>query len=306
MNHAKMPKRPPRVRDSGALRMSGEQAQRLTKIKSARAARLSRETAAAKRRLITTGVSLAVVLLFIGLAAFSILPWWPSILPGAFLIGTLVASRQAGIRTEKAHLREEQFLKQLNAEIRGTAVSQTKKQPERFDGKRRHRPNANLKAAKELFTTEAESATEVDSQLVKDSSDARNVVNPPRVWVAQPGQTPPVETAEETIAEETTAEEPNVERLADSNQAHAVALEEKTERTWSVADFPAPNYSRKPTVTGRQVHADTDLKGVPRIGNVPARPVATSAQTETIDSETAAQSPVTFDLDAILDARRAQ
>lgn len=79
-------------------------------------------------------------------------------------------------------------------------------------------------------------------------------------------------------------------------------------RTWTVGAVPAPSYAMRARVTGRVVHSDTDLRGIPRIdGVVPARPVATSGmKAARSTAATAADAICAFDLDAVLDARRAQ
>ena len=79
-------------------------------------------------------------------------------------------------------------------------------------------------------------------------------------------------------------------------------------RAWTVAPIPAPTYASRERVRGRIVHADTDLRGIPRIGAaVPARPIAQTAQVGARSTaEVVADQAVALDLDAVLDARRAQ
>ena len=79
-------------------------------------------------------------------------------------------------------------------------------------------------------------------------------------------------------------------------------------RAWTVAPIPAPTYASRERVRGRIVHADTDLRGIPRIAAaVPARPIAQTAQVGTRSTaEVVADQAVALDLDAVLDARRAQ
>jgi len=79
-------------------------------------------------------------------------------------------------------------------------------------------------------------------------------------------------------------------------------------RAWTVAPIPAPTYASRERVRGRIVHADTDLRGIPRIaGAVPARPIARTAQLGARSTaEVVADQAVALDLDAVLDARRAQ
>ena len=79
-------------------------------------------------------------------------------------------------------------------------------------------------------------------------------------------------------------------------------------RAWTVAPIPAPTYASRERVRGRIVHADTDLRGIPRIAAaVPARPIAQTAQVGARSTaEVVADQIVALDLDAVLDARRAQ
>ena len=79
-------------------------------------------------------------------------------------------------------------------------------------------------------------------------------------------------------------------------------------RAWTVAPIPAPSYASRERVRGRIVHADTDLRGIPRIAAaVPARPIAQTAQVGARSTaEVVADQAVALDLDAVLDARRAQ
>lgn len=79
-------------------------------------------------------------------------------------------------------------------------------------------------------------------------------------------------------------------------------------RAWTVAPIPAPTYASRERVRGRIVHADTDLRGIPRIAAaVPARPIAQTAQVGARSTaELVADQAVALDLDAVLDARRAQ
>ena len=79
-------------------------------------------------------------------------------------------------------------------------------------------------------------------------------------------------------------------------------------RAWTVAPIPAPTYASRERVRGRIVHADTDLRGIPRIAAaVPARPIAQTAQVGARSTaEVVADQAVALDLDVVLDARRAQ
>ena len=88
----------------------------------------------------------------------------------------------------------------------------------------------------------------------------------------------------------------------------AVEVADTPARAWTVAPIPAPTYASRDRIRGRIVHADTDLRGIPRItGAIPARPIAQTAQVGARSTEeVVADQAVALDLDAVLDARRAQ
>lgn len=78
-------------------------------------------------------------------------------------------------------------------------------------------------------------------------------------------------------------------------------------KVWTPSTLPPSRYSQGARVKGRVVHADTDLRGIPRVAaQVPARPVAPTEDVQTRSTEDVASSiPLAFDLDEILEARRA-
>ena len=88
----------------------------------------------------------------------------------------------------------------------------------------------------------------------------------------------------------------------------AVEVADTPARAWTVAPIPAPTYASRDRIRGRIVHADTDLRGIPRItAAIPARPIAPTAQVGARSTEeVVADQAVALDLDAVLDARRAQ
>ena len=88
----------------------------------------------------------------------------------------------------------------------------------------------------------------------------------------------------------------------------AVEVADTPVRAWTVAPIPAPTYASRDRIRGRIVHTDTDLRGIPRItAAIPARPIAQTAQVGARSTEeVVADQIVALDLDAVLDARRAQ
>ena len=73
--------------------------------------------------------------------------------------------------------------------------------------------------------------------------------------------------------------------------------------------IPAPSYAMRGRVVGRAVHADTDLRGIPKVdARVPARPLQASVSGANALSteDVVADQAVALDLDSVLDSRRAQ
>ena len=131
-----------------------------------------------------------------------------------------------------------------------------------------------------------------------------------RATAAAPAEQAPV--AEETVEAAVEASEPqtgSVPSLVFNVEVpEVVEVADTPARPWIVAPIPAPTYASRERVRGRIVHADTDLRGIPRIAAaVPARPIAQTAQVGARSTaEVVADQAVALDLDAVLDARRAQ
>lgn len=131
-----------------------------------------------------------------------------------------------------------------------------------------------------------------------------------RATAAAPAEQAPV--AEETVEAAVEVSEPqtgSVPSLVFNVEVpEVVEVADTPARAWTVAPIPAPTYASRERVRGRIVHADTDLRGIPRIAAaVPARPIAQTAQVGARSTaEVVADQAVALDLDAVLDARRAQ
>ena len=131
-----------------------------------------------------------------------------------------------------------------------------------------------------------------------------------RATAAAPTEQAPV--AEETVeaaveaSESQTGSVPSL--VFNVEVPEVVEVADTPARAWTVAPIPAPTYASRERVRGRIVHADTDLRGIPRIAAaVPARPIAQTAQVGARSTaEVVADQAVALDLDAVLDARRAQ
>ena len=132
-----------------------------------------------------------------------------------------------------------------------------------------------------------------------------------RATAAAPAE-PQVPVAEEAVEAAVEVSEPqtvSVPSLVFNVEVpEVVEVADTPARAWTVAPIPAPTYASRERVRGRIVHADTDLRGIPRIAAaVPARPIAQTAQVGARSTaEVVADQAVALDLDAVLDARRAQ
>lgn len=145
--------------------------------------------------------------------------------------------------------------------------------------------------------------------LTKLRGDVRGAGRP---TAAAPADTQASSSTSEEVSEVVEATEPqtgSVPSLVFNVEVpEVVEVADTPARAWTVAPIPAPTYASRERVCGRIVHADTDLRGIPRItAAVPARPIAQTAQVGARSTaEVVADQAVALDLDAVLDARRAQ
>lgn len=235
-------------------RRNNKAVREIAKLRARRAARLAAESAAARRRMVVTGVcALASVVLGIVIAATSLAWAWIAI-PAAALVVSLATSRVAAVRSQRASERELELLTKLRGDVRGAGRA----------------------------TAAAPAEPQVVSSSSEEVSEAVEATEP------QTGSVPSLVF---------NVEVPEVVEVADTPA-----------RAWTVAPIPAPTYASRERVRGRIVHADTDLRGIPRIAAaVPARPIAQTAQVGARSTAAVvADQAVALDLDAVLDARRAQ
>ena len=133
-----------------------------------------------------------------------------------------------------------------------------------------------------------------------------------RATAAAPAEPQVVSSSSEEVSEAVEATEPQTGSVPslvfNAEVPEVVEVADTPARAWTVAPIPAPSYASRERVRGRIVHADTDLRGIPRIAAaVPARPIAQTAQVGARSTtEVVADQAVALDLDAVLDARRAQ
>ena len=133
-----------------------------------------------------------------------------------------------------------------------------------------------------------------------------------RATAAAPAEPQASSSSSEEVAEVVEASAPETgsgpSLVFNVEVSEVIEVADTPARAWTVAPIPAPTYASRERVRGRIVHADTDLRGIPRIAAaVPARPIAQTAQVGARSTaEVVADQAVALDLDAVLDARRAQ
>ena len=164
-------------------------------------------------------------------------------------------------------------------------------------------------AASRVAAVRSQQASERELELLtKLRGDVRGAGRATAAAPAEP-QVPVVEEAVEAAVEVSEPQTGSVPSLVFNVEVpEVVEVADTPARAWTVVPVPAPTYASRERVRGRIVHADTDLRGIPRIGAaVPARPIAQTAQVGARSTaEVVADQAVALDLDAVLDARRAQ
>ena len=167
-------------------------------------------------------------------------------------------------------------------------------------------------AASRVAALRSQRASERELELLtKLRGDVRGAGRATAAAPAAEPQAPSSTSSSEEVSEAVEASEPqtgSVPSLVFNVEVpEFVEVADTPARAWTVAPIPAPTYASRERVRGRIVHADTDLRGIPRIAAVPARPIAQTAQVGARSTaEVVADQAVALDLDAVLDARRAQ
>jgi hypothetical protein len=249
----------------------GAQSQTLhevTRLRARRAARLSRERAAGRRRMLASASLAAATLAVVALAAATLVAWAWVTLPAATLAAALGLSRGAAVRSERAQRAEDVEMRVLREKLRAHAAAAPA-----LSGVRHGAEVGGVSSPGPEARREAEPAA-TGASVAEAVTEADAV---PRTERAEPADAP---------------------RRTGSPQ-----------REWSVPDLPAPSYAVRGRVEGRSVHPDTDIRGIPQVeAAVPARPVAGGQSPRGVRSteEVVASQPVAFDLEAVLDARRAE
>ncbi len=260
-----------------AARARSRGVREISALRARRAARLSAEAAAARRRVLLVAVAALATLILAGCAAATSLSWmWP-LLPFAVGTATLVFSRACAIRSQRIGEEEVAQLHRLRDQLSRSSVS--------------------AKASAEVTTVEAETVHSSVSDASEESVEEESL-----------GADQVTDTAEEL------AEDLQDEAQAAAEQTVASAIEEEIpapveRRTWTPAAIPAPTYAMRARLSGRIVHPDTDIRGIPRVdARIPARPIAAGPVPKDAHSteEVVAYEAVVLDVEAALDSRIAQ
>ena len=260
-----------------AARARSRGVREISALRARRAARLSAEAAAARRRVLLVAVAALATLILAGCAAATSLSWmWP-LLPFAVGTATLVFSRACAIRSQRIGEEEVAQLHRLRGQL--------------------SRSSASAKASAEVTTVEAETVqlpvSEASEEGVEDERLRADQVTNESEELAEDLQNEAQAAVEETVASAIEEEIPApVER-----------------RTWTPAAIPAPTYAMRARLSGRIVHPDTDIRGIPRVdARIPARPIAAGPVPKDARSteEVVAYEAVVLDVEAALDSRIAQ
>lgn len=260
-----------------AARARSRGVREISALRARRAARLSAEAAAARRRVLLVAVAALATLILAGCAAATSLSWmWP-LLPFAVGAATLVFSRACAIRSQRIGEEEVAQLHRLRDQL--------------------SRSSASAKPSAEVTTVEAEtvhsSVSAASEESAEDESQRADQVTNESEDLAEDLQNEAQAAVEETVASAIEEEIPApVER-----------------RTWTPAAIPAPTYAMRARLSGRIVHPDTDIRGIPRVdARIPARPIAAGPVPKDARSteEVVAYEAVVLDVEAALDSRIAQ
>lgn len=251
-----------------------QRAHELAQLRSRRAARRSAEAASAQRRIAAAGSFAALtVVTILTVAMSSSLSWLWVFAPVAGLGVVLVLSRRAAIQAEAADATDRARLQELTAQ--GQSASNAEAPAAHVAPESEDRPSAVSATPQGQVVRETSSTAPTTAQL-NDSSEA----------------TPSLHNSAQT-------QDP-----AATDTATAASAQE---RQWVPGVIPPSRYSQGSRIQGRVIHADTDLRGIPKVAaTVPARPIAATEDPAAQSTQAVAASvPLAFNLDEVLEARRA-
>lgn len=254
-----------------AARARSRGVREISALRARRAARLSAEAAAARRRMLLVAVAGLATLILAGSAAATSLSWiWP-VVPFALGLATIAFSRACAVRSQRMGEEEVAQLHRLRDQL--------------------SRSTSEPKVSVQVEVMEAKQDAETETTDLLESEE------------------PAAEVSVEASLEEASAQE-----NADAQVSVASEIQEEVpapveRRTWTPAAIPAPTYAMRARLSGRIVHPDTDIRGIPRVdARIPARPIAAGpvAQDARSTEEVVAFESVVLDVEAALDSRIAQ
>jgi len=252
-----------------AARARSRGVREISALRARRAARLSAEAAAARRRMLLVAVAGLATLILAGSAAATSLSWIWPVVPFALGLATIVFSRACAVRSQRMGEEEVAQLHRLRDQL--------------------SRSTTEAKVTVQAEAVEAKQVAEASDSLESEEAGAEGAAEAP---------------LEEVSAQESTDAQVSV---ASEIQEEVPAPVER--RTWTPAVIPAPTYAMRARLSGRIVHPDTDIRGIPRVdARIPARPIAAGpvAQDARSTEEVVAFESVVLDVEAALDSRIAQ
>lgn len=290
--------RPVKKRGSGDHAAAREYAA----LRAKRAARLAGEKYAAQRRLVTVAVTAGITLLFVVLAAFGLIGWLWLALPVSALVAGLVVSAVAGQRNKAVLEEQDARLAQLRQSLRGKDQLQVEPEaladqdlPQVDPANRVVAPGAKLKRA-------------LEDHQGKPGDGVQSHTDEAEDLVAQAHKPDEAQAADFQAIEVEASEEGSAQAPQTRVEVEAKSSAGQSESGWTYVPLPEPTYAKKAKIVRRQVHADTDIVSVQPLDGavVTGRPVRVSTARVTVDIDTASNPTFKFDLDAVLEQRRAQ
>jgi hypothetical protein len=254
-----------------AARARSRGVREISALRARRVARLSAEAAAARRRMLLVAVAGLATLILAGSAAATSLSWiWP-VLPFALGLATIAFSRACAVRSQRMGEEEVAQLHRLRDQLSRSTTE-----------------------AKVTVQAEAVEAKQVAEAEASDSFESEE---------------PAAEVPAEAPLEDVSAQESTDAQVSVASEIQEEVPAPVERRTWTPAVIPAPTYAMRARLSGRIVHPDTDIRGIPRVdARIPARPIAAGpvAQDARSTEEVVAFESVVLDVEAALDSRIAQ
>ncbi len=239
----------------------------IAKLRASRAARVARENAAGQRRIAVAGVIATVAVAIVVAAVMSSLSWWWMALPGVALAALVAEGRVAYLRSVEATEREDSQMRRLRHD-------RDREQQRRSPVSASRAGSGTARVAVEVTSDEA--VVGEGTLSVRDASEREDHAV--------------VGSAVDTVG-----------------VAHSSSHDAR--RAASYQPVPAPTYAVAPVAARRQVSVgEEDAARETTAVSTPYRPTAANLMgREALTSEEAAQqAPVAFDLEEILELRRAQ